>query len=186
MSKVITFSRFFPATHPRKGEPTYFVEKMWASLGLKFNEKEQYPIYPALNGFDIRSVNSREVYYKTCDMVHHSFKHRNQIPKHHTIRAGRGRKVGDIFSPRVWSEKPYSSKQIIFAPDIEIKQIYDINIDLHGIMYINSYKWNRPYDEIATNDGLSNQEFIDWIIKPAVKNKGFDGQIICWNDKIQY
>jgi hypothetical protein len=32
MAKVITFSRFFPAYHPRKGEPTYFVEKIWAHL----------------------------------------------------------------------------------------------------------------------------------------------------------
>jgi hypothetical protein len=30
--KPILFSRFFPAYHPKKGQPTYFVEKIWAHL----------------------------------------------------------------------------------------------------------------------------------------------------------
>ena len=29
--KTLTISRFFPATHPKKGEPTYFVEKIMKS-----------------------------------------------------------------------------------------------------------------------------------------------------------
>ena len=35
MSKVITFSRYFPSYHPRKGEPTFFVEKIhWGLIDL--------------------------------------------------------------------------------------------------------------------------------------------------------
>lgn len=40
MSKVITFSRTFPAYHPRKGEPTYFVEKFWTSINAHIAEVE--------------------------------------------------------------------------------------------------------------------------------------------------
>lgn len=32
MSKVITFSRVFPAYHPKKGQPTYFIEKIYAGI----------------------------------------------------------------------------------------------------------------------------------------------------------
>jgi hypothetical protein len=30
--KVITFSRTYPSYHPKAGQPTYFVEKVWSSL----------------------------------------------------------------------------------------------------------------------------------------------------------
>lgn len=43
MSKVITFSRTFPAYHPRKGEPTYFVEKFWTSINAHIAEVEGLP-----------------------------------------------------------------------------------------------------------------------------------------------
>ena len=32
MSKVIIFSRVFPAYHQKVGQPTYFVEKLWQSI----------------------------------------------------------------------------------------------------------------------------------------------------------
>lgn len=38
---------------------------------------------------------------------------------------------------------------------------------------------------VATNDGLSLDDLWEWIVKPADK-KDFVGQIICWNNKIQY
>lgn len=31
--RVTTFSRYFPSYHPRKGEPTNFVFKIWNSVG---------------------------------------------------------------------------------------------------------------------------------------------------------
>ena len=33
MAKVITVSQKFPASHPKAGQPTHFVEKIWCSLG---------------------------------------------------------------------------------------------------------------------------------------------------------
>ena len=36
MARIITFSRTFPAYHPKAGEPTYFVEMILNDLGIDF------------------------------------------------------------------------------------------------------------------------------------------------------
>lgn len=157
MSKVLTFSRVFPSYHPRKGEPTYFVEKVVKSL----HWDRPYP------PVDIRADFDSDVYI-------------NARAKHHTIRAGHRWKAGDMFSPRVWSGKPYASKQIQFAPDIEVKKVWSF--------YKDEYKWcmleQFNLESIAFNDGLSVVDFLDWFT--LAPGKTFDGQIICWNENINY
>jgi hypothetical protein len=158
MSKVITFSRVFPKYHPKAGQPTYFVEKLLSSINYKYYDEDRQ-FNPRL------SVDSFE-------------------PKHHTIRNGNRWKVGDKFSPRVWSGKPYNSKQIIICPDIEIKQIFNIKIEVEGnfyTAYIDGKNVNQEVMEILSmNDGLSLSELYDWF------NKSFEGQIICWSDAVSY
>lgn len=164
MSKVITFSRFFPKYHPRAGQQTFFVEKIYSAIGVG-GEYLHIPL-PDVDNF---MYNHDENYFE---------------PKLHTIRAGNRFKVGEKFSPRVWSGKPYASKQIIFAPDIEIKQIYDIeilnqNIFLNG-SYFGYYKRGYYNDDVTTlsnNDGLCLSDFENWF-----GSKPFKGQIICWAD----
>lgn len=165
MSKVITFSRLFPAYHPRKGEPTYFVEKIWSGIKEDFSK--------TLIGLDNELFNFSKGIYK---------------PKYHTIRAGNRWKVGDKFSPRVWSDKPYRSKQITISPDIEIKKVWEVKIEQFGSSKIISYPTKRKgYDymislgDVANNDGLSIKDFNNWFIKVP-----FIGQIICWNENINY
>jgi hypothetical protein len=169
MSRVITFSTKFPAKHPRAGEPTFFVEKIVRSLN-----QMQPPQ-------DINSPFSEEMYYIV-------------EPKHHTIRAGKRWKVGDKFSPRIWSGKPYASKQIAFANDIELVKVIDIEIEFSG----NRIDVQKPTDkpnhylllpagEVANNDGLDVHDFINWFaIHPKAKQEKFIGQILCWNDKVSY
>lgn len=99
MSRVITFSTKFQTNHPKKGEPTYFVEKFYNSLFHKNNLME----YP--KGIEIND-SILEV-------------------KGHTIRSGNRWKEGQYFSPRIWSEKPYMSPQIIIAPDTKILKVYE-------------------------------------------------------------
>lgn len=159
--KVITFSRFFPANHPRKGEPTYFVEKI--ARGLHST---------GVRPFDIPyEIFSTEIYYIVDG-------------KHHTIRAGNRWKVGDVFSPRVWSGKPYASKQIEFAPPIEIKIVIPIGLRFRGDFqefYCNDcYLTSTSIIHLAQNDGLEVKDFLSWFPKP------FEGQIICWNESINY
>ncbi len=111
-------------------------------------------------------------------------------PKHHTIRAGSRFKVGDKFSPRVWSGKPYNSKQIIIAPDIEVKKVFEIGIysgiviDKKGFCEAYNYKPSENLTKLSSNDGLSVQDMLDWF--QVEKKKEFTGQIICWNENVNY
>jgi hypothetical protein len=175
MSRVITFSRVFPSHHPRAGEPTYFVEKVWNSIAYDLTiYAEQFPIPYKELGIDFSKVKDTD-------------------QKHHTIRAGHRWKVGDYFSPRVWSGKPYNSKQIQFAPDIEIKNVWDFQIRRCTDGILVSYEMfidgnmSRGLYTLFENDGLTYNDFCDWFkMGTAKKEIHFDGQIICWNKNINY
>ena len=165
MSRVIIFSRMFPSYHPKKGEPTFFVEKIYKSLYLmKAVPKE------IVEAFNFEIMNDDAV-----------------APKHHTIRAGNRWKVGDNFSPRVWSGKPYQSKQVTIASDIEIKKIWTFEISVSGYYSLNEnykpYLTAKQIIEIAKNDGLDINDFFAWFEKTK---RPFLGQVICWNENINY
>lgn len=170
MSKVITFSQTFPSYHPKKGQPTNFVIGFHKSLfEMGLISKDHYI-----------SVNLALV--------------KNIISKNHTIRSGSRFKKGEFFSPRVWGTDinpksgrrgAYHSKQIILAPDIEIKKIYDIEILPNHEIHINGV-WMANFGSengslIAKNDGLETLDFQNWFQKLP-----FKGQIICWNDSVSY
>ncbi|PWK20292.1 hypothetical protein LV89_03835 [Arcicella aurantiaca] len=168
MTKVITFSRSFPKYHSDFGKPTEFADKIQLGLGkanlLELSKK--YTVLPA--------------------------------PKFHTIRKGHRWKVGDKFSPREWSDKPYCSKQNSLGDDLEIVKIWNFAVDFEDDFSLSWWIYNEYFDTqnyklltekelevIAKNDGLSLQQFIDWFTKTP-KFKGFEGQIICWNESIKY
>jgi len=165
MSRVRTFSRQFPSHHPRAGEATHFVEKVWASIGKPSQEIIDKFIWP--DGWLDQPWG----------------------PKHHTIRAGHNFKVGDKFSPRVWSGAPYNSRQIIIAPDIEIKKIWDLEIDEADVWAMGlpgtqiKYLDDDQQARIAMNDGLTEQDLY-WWFKGC--KKPFVGQVICWNSNVEY
>lgn len=175
MAKVITFSRTFPAYHPKAGEPTYFVEKVIKSL----------PKFEA----DSLFLGNLAGYFDFLKLEEFT-------PKYHTIRAGSRWKEGDRFSPRIWSGKPYTSKQITIAPDTEIKKVWDVVFIDSADSNITGYDYgfwcmvddviisDFSLNELAKNDGLSVIDLVSWFnIKP---NKTFKGQIICWNENISY
>lgn len=174
MAKVITFSRTFPSYHPKAGQPTHFVEAMMNSL---------YPFLPAPK----EAVKLYEGYLKLHGPYAHSYLGETIVgTKHHTIRAGHRWKVGDKFSPRVWSGKPYNSKQITIAPDIQIKKLWDFDIEgsdcfIDGRRDYVGNGWDL--NEVAKNDGLSLPDMLDWF---QFSKKDFHGQIICHNENIEY
>jgi hypothetical protein len=179
--RVITFSRYFPKGHPKAGQPTYFVEKIWKGLWDK-EESGHNPIYPQWMNYD----QAFPVTYDIKENIH------NHQPKWHTIRAGNRWKVGDQYSPRVWSGRPYASKQIEFAPPITIEKIWEFGIskddyflrDESGV--IKSVGFNRLI-EIAQNDGLGADDFEAWFaIHPKKGVATFTGQILCHNSEISY
>jgi hypothetical protein len=160
MARVITFSRQFPKYHPKAGQPTYFKEKLLHSL---------------------LSMDVINLYSPFVTDVELNLKHFCEGTKNHTIRAGNRWKVGDKFSPREWSEKPYNSKMTTIAPDIEIKKIFDFEITNNEI-YINGQSSSFTNLDIAINDGLDYKDLLQWFQFP----KPFKGQIICWNENINY
>jgi len=170
MARVITFSTHFPIQHPRKAEPTWFVEQILNSLipytgTSRFNDIPE-AIRPHVNDFAL--IDGA----KKC----------------HTIRRGNRWKVGDIFSPRIWSEKPYQSKQVEISQNVEIKKIWDIKIDGYFIWInkrlVNKNKYGLGVIILAENDGLSTDDFWDWF--PQKAGQIFEGQIICWDESIEY
>ena len=175
MSKVITFSRTFPSYHPKAGQPTYFVEKFIRSFCVETDldgttDSEYFSYYCEL-AFDMNLIGLSTV-----------------LPKYHTIRAGSRFKVGDKFSPRVWGNDvnpksgrsgAYHSKQIIIAPDTEVKKVWDFQI-INGGLCVNGEC--KQYEKIAINDGLTGEDLLAWFKYP----KPFKGQIICWNENVKY
>jgi hypothetical protein len=170
MAKVRTFSRRYPATHPRKGEETHFVEKFLMSVGLEGLDDETFKAVDLMvTGGDYGLLPEMIELYD---------------PKHHTIRGGKHFKAGDYFSPRVWSEGAYHSPMIKLAPDTRICRVWDIELDLttdfvkiNGEIQLNS---GEVIKKLAKNDGLTEEDFRGWFRKP------FKGQIICWNPEIKY
>lgn len=176
----MTFSRTFPSYHPKAGQPTFFVEKFINSM------------------FELKIKGYDDLHFD-YDLAE-SFD--NLGSKHHTIRAGHRFKVGDKFSPRVWGNDvnpksgrrgAYHSKQIIIAPDVEVKQIFDVCIWRGDGVYVglsvnNEAKQLLVNSVVSRNDGLELKDFEDWFcLEPKFKKTNwFDGQIICWNENVNY
>jgi hypothetical protein len=174
--RVLTFSRHFPAGHPKKGQPTDFVEKIL--LGLLHSEEITTGrcIELARSVFDkdhpLCSYNAIRGYV-CCPL------------KFHTIRSGSRWKAGDMASLRVWSDKPYRSKQIEFA-QVEIVKVWEIEISEFWFINDGILEYNQVV-ELAKNDGLEYADFVNWFnIHPKQKDNVFKGQIICWSPTINY
>lgn len=63
MSRVITFSRFFPKTHPKAGNPTFFVEKFWKGLQQIGYSEPCYFLSEFQGLGDVLSVSDYAVHY---------------------------------------------------------------------------------------------------------------------------
>jgi hypothetical protein len=162
MSRVIMVSYHFPQEHPRSGESTYFVEKIWKSL----QESEHFDVGQWANNYHLL----RDIFMNPDIM--------NPSPKHHTIRAGKRWKDGDMASLRIWSDKPYRSKQIPIAPDVKLKVVdIEINQEFDAIIDGKDFPLSSM-GVLATNDGLSFVDFISWF-SPSIP---FSGQILIWNN----
>jgi hypothetical protein len=181
--KVLTFSRHFPTGHPKAGQPTYFIEQILnvtlprGENGIINRDNINPAILPLINDFILLDGATR---------------------KHHTIRAGSRFKPGDMASLRVWSDKPYRSKQIEFA-QVEVKKVWDVEIiqnEEDWVFKINGKQlgWGIPdfnidqfIEELAKNDGLTTADFLNWFsMHPKKEQQTFTGQIICWSDQIEY
>jgi hypothetical protein len=171
MMKVLTCSRFFPKGHPKAGQETFFVEQV-------------------LNLILPRLVNLNDIKPEVRPYVNDFFIIDGERQKHHTIRAGNRFKPGDMVSLRVWSDKPYRSKQVEFA-QVEVKKVWPVEIYATEFIFelkIDGVSQTKEGQEwVAINDGLNLIDFYNWFtIHPKKKEQSFVGQIITWSDKINY
>lgn len=181
MKKQITFSRKFPAKHPRAGEPTAFVAKILLGLPEKIG-RGFVESHPELDWDKIEDSPYE------CKRTPH---------KHHTIRAGKNWKVGDILIPCIWELKggrfTKGNKKIQFAPELEIVKVWDIEIEYREMPKVKEIQaiyirfdgmvMGVSQVRLAENDGLTYKDFRDWFM---MDKKSFSGQVLCWNKDVEY
>jgi hypothetical protein len=163
--------------HPKAGQETFFVEKTLNSLCVDFRDVLYWCFltgtHPGEN-FGALSYPIESKYYDSlCDNISDC--------KHHTIRAGKRWKDGDMASLRAWSGKPYGSKQITIASDVKLT-VKEIDIYNDWNTWIDGELISRAtFETLAKNDGLDVDDMLSWFgkIKP---HKIFSGQLLIWNN----
>lgn len=171
MAREVTFSRTYPAYHPRKGEPTDFVDKIWKCL---YDENRLYGVFEYQEEYD------EHFGFEQCKNVHQF------MPKLHTIRAGKKYKEGDFIKPMVWAEKPYRKTQtglwkLQIAPEIQLKKVYDFELNKFEFILNGCILDLSKLTTLANNDGLTVDDFECWF-----NVKEFSGQVLCWSDNVRY
>ena len=152
---VLTLSQRFPATHPRKGEPTFFKHQLINALKM---DKEDVPIY----GVPHRGMPNERLGRKL-----HTIRANYPLWKKRFEQINRGEACLSI---RQWTGKPYASKQV------EIARLS--KADGIGIQELIYKKENRLSPErytiedceidtsmLAENDGLTLADWDAWFEK---------------------
>lgn len=133
---VLTVSKVFPSTHIRKGEETFFPEKIKSVIG---NESFAKMFIPKLH-----TIRANYDLWK------------NRIEQ---IQKGEA-----ILSIRFWSEKPYRSKQVEICQldkdsGIGLQKLEFLNSNIYDPVSEITY---LKTSDIAKNDGLSLNDFKEW------------------------
>ena len=193
---VLTVSRNFPATHPRKGEETLFEYKI---LNALYPKQTYFALeckcgwmgmsHLADGGGQIADTGDYDdLYCPKCGSpnmddtemsITYYNQHKDVWPKIHTIRANYPlwkKRIDEVnagkavLSIRYWSGKPYNSKQVEIAKLTEagIQMLEFTSLGFRSRPIINGYMEDGNYfSKLAKNDGLSLQDFEDWF-------KGYD------------
>lgn len=166
MNKLLSFTRYYPAHHPKKGQLTYFVEQL-----LNFLEAK---------GTDVKTAEQRytlplaENYGITKGI------------KRHTIRRGFEWNTGEIIRPCIWEGKPHESRLVPLLLNLKIHSIWEIRCTHRSEIFLNGTRLSEiEVDVLARNDGLRTEDLLQWI-QPLAGMPDFAGQIICWDSQISY
>lgn len=187
MAKVITFAQHFPAGHPRAGQPTHFVRKIYQGFGYDFTCNSIHT--QIMTQLYLGNKDKVEAGILTmADLTAFAQKIQTEPApgtepqtKLHTVRSGSRWKKGDLASLRVWSAVPYNSTQInLFMDNFPLQNVYPL--DKIGPMgWISPLmKATTTIGHIARNDGLLQPDFDAWFPQPF-----FSGQILCIH-KVDY
>lgn len=184
MKRHVMFSRKFPAKHPRAGEPTHFMEKI-------LNGLPDEVLHPWVKIADWKAL------HKLADAHNAHSIYEEEPDKHHTIRAGKSWKVGDILIPCMWELEggrfTKGNKKIQCAPELEVVKVWDIEIEYYSIsalrdceaikVVLDGTMMGYGQVHLAENDGLGYKDFRNWFM---MDKKSFSGQVICWNNEVEY
>lgn len=171
MAKVITLTQKFLKGHPKAGEDTDFIYKFLHG----FKDEDWYYDYCYEAGFKLGFEYDGDFMDKVEAFM----------PKSHTIRANNRFKQGDMVSIRTWGNDinpksgrsgAYHSKQIILAPDLEVKKVYKFERYCGKFILEDKVLEDHELIVIAANDGLTLSDFKAWF------TEDFNGQIICWGN----
>ena len=151
---VITLSQHFPATHPRKGEPTFFKHQLINALKM---DKEDVPIY----GVPHRGMPNERLGRKL-----HTIRANYPLWKKRFEQINRGEACLSI---RQWTGKPYASKQVEIArltiedgiglQKLEFVPCYGI---IGATVVIDGADKFMSKITLANNDGLTHDDWLDW------------------------
>lgn len=139
---VLTVSRVFPTTHTRKGQETFFPQKI-----------DQLNMVDSLKLFQPQKIHTIRANYELWK-----------------TRIEQVQKGEAILSIRYWSEKPYRSKQVEICQldkdsGIGVQELFFKLSSLHlpTIDTNSSGKYSVPSLELLSkNDGLSVNDFKEW------------------------
>lgn len=138
----------FPATHPRKGEETFFVEKIENNENLSCMSAITRIFSATEFGVKIHTIRSNYPLWE---------KRMQEVQE--------GRAVIELF---YWDDKPYRSKQIVFATLDKDSGCGVQKLFCDDYLYSALIDGKRcSFDSIPENDGLSHQDFESWF-------KGYD------------
>ena len=148
----LSVSRYFPSTHPRKGEETGFVHRIMSGQGDKYLH-----------------ILTKECFQKPPEKLH-TIRANYPLWAKRMAEVQAGRAVIELF---YWSEKPYRSQQVVFATldrdsgcGVQELDFIALNIE-RPCIFGKGYASRNHLSEVAKNDGLSLEDFKAWF-------KGYD------------
>lgn len=135
---VLTLSQVFPATHPRKGEPT---------------------------NFKVSLLNALYIHNPNAPIKEHTIRGNYELwrKRFEEIDAGNA-----CLSIREWSGKPYQSKQVEIArltkaDGINLQKLtLKPSLNCCGTVPGEWHQHGVPEDTLAKNDGLSYEDWKAW------------------------
>lgn len=186
LTYVLMISRYFPATHPRRGEETHFMSGILLNFDRVVFQDEDESQRPGKIGYGSK--------YAAAMIKEGGF-----APKLHTIRenydlwARRAEKINAgeaVLSIRQWSGKPYRSKQVEFLrlEKIGVQKIKISNLKpppwqreeiINKLCVVDKIRSISPY-AVAQNDGLSYDDFCAWF------KKDMKGCVIHFTENFRY
>lgn len=154
---VIILSKEFLKGHSKEGQSTNFKEKFEIGQGCKECKESQN-----LSGENISQCNScsRAIFHEKIHTIRGNY---NLWEKRiNEVQAGKA-----VLSIRQWMDKPYKSKQEVLAILTKDDGVSIQKLTIKNDGWLIGWKHCFLRKPIATNDGLSIEDFNEWF-------KGYD------------